>query len=171
LDADDCLIGDRVLDEVAAHYVAGADVTVGSMLRTDKHRHYPVTFRRPRLHRGGNIWQHLRTFRKSLFDRIPDSALRLDGAYVELANDWASMLPIVEMARRPHHIRTPLYLHEPGGPRDDDTRLKREAAIASIVARPSFGQDAAHSIEEEKLCPPMGATGADHASRSSAMHR
>ena len=135
LDADDCLIGVRVLDEVAARYNGGADVTVGSMLRTDKQALYPVTFTKPRDSRGGNVWQHLRTFRKRLFDSIPDGELRQDGCYIDLASDWAYMLPIVEMASQPRHIQTPLYLHEPAGPRDADTTLHREAVIAQIVAR------------------------------------
>ena len=80
---------------------------------------------RPRQSRGGNVWQHLRSFRKRLFDAIPDDALRLDGAYADLANVWAFMLPIVEMAENPVHIAEPLYLHEPsgtgkGGKRSDD---------------------------------------------------
>lgn len=42
LDADDALIGDRVLERLAVEYERGANVTVGSMLRTDKAADYPV---------------------------------------------------------------------------------------------------------------------------------
>ena len=42
LEADDALIGDRVLERLAVEYERGADVTVGSMLRTDKAADYPV---------------------------------------------------------------------------------------------------------------------------------
>ena len=105
LDADDALIGNRVLERLAAEYERGADVTVGSMLRTDKAADYPVCFDRPRQRRGGNVWQHLRSFRKRLFDAVPDEALRLDGEYVDIANDWAFMLPIVEMAAQPGAYR------------------------------------------------------------------
>lgn len=135
LDLDDALIGPNVLDEVRRHYADGADVTVGSMLRTDKPCDYPVQFSSPRLHRGGNVWQHLRTFRKYLFDAIPDEALRSDGDYFELANDWAFMLPIIEMSRSPRYIQSPLYLHEPSGPRNDAVRREREQAIARLMAR------------------------------------
>jgi glycosyltransferase involved in cell wall biosynthesis/SAM-dependent methyltransferase len=138
LDADDCLIGDAVLDRLHACYAGGADVTVGSMLRTDKHRHYPVTLHKPRAHRGGNVWQHLRSFRKSLFDAIPDDHLRLDGDYIDLANDWAYMLPMIEMATCPRHIEEPLYLHEPSGERTQSSRRDREAVIACLVARPAL---------------------------------
>jgi 2-polyprenyl-3-methyl-5-hydroxy-6-metoxy-1,4-benzoquinol methylase/GT2 family glycosyltransferase len=134
LDADDCLIAHDVLDELDHVYRQGADLTVGSMCRTDKAVDYPVDFNQPRLNRGGNVWQHLRTFRKSLFDALPDNHLRLDGEYVDIATDWAFMLPLVETAVNPHWIRKPLYLHEPGRARDVERRLRREAVIARLVA-------------------------------------
>ena len=136
LDADDALIGDRVLERLAVAYGRGADATVGSMLRTDKATDYPVCFDRPRERRGGNVWQHLRSFRKRLFDAIPDDALRLDGEYVDLATDWAFMLPIVEMARDPVHIPEPLYLYEPSGiGKGSAGAAVRERIIARIVAK------------------------------------
>ena len=136
LDADDALIGNEVLLRLAAEYERGADVTVGSMLRTDKATNYPVCFDRPHDHRGGNVWQHLRSFRKYLFDAIPDDALRLDGKYIELANDWAYMLPIVEMAKNPVHITEALYLHEPSETgRDAAGKVARDKTVARIVAK------------------------------------
>lgn len=141
LDADDALIGNRVLERLAAEYAKGADVTVGSMLRTDKAKDYPVCFDQPRDRRGGgNVWQHLRSFKKYLFDAIPDDALRLDGEYVDIPNDWAYMLPIVEMAEKPVNITKPLYLYEPSGVGKGDEREAREAIIARIVAKPSLAR-------------------------------
>lgn len=141
LDSDDALIGDRVLERLAAEYDRGADVTVGTMLRTDKDANYPVCFDQPRRHRGGNVWQHLRSFKKRLFDAIPDDALRLDGDYIDLANDWAYMLPIVEMADMPVHIAEPLYLYEPSGIWKGADRALREEVIARIVAKDTLYQD------------------------------
>ena len=141
LDADDTLIGDHVLERLAEAYARGADVTVGSMLRTDKAVVYPVEFDEPRKQRGGNVWQHLRSFRKRLFDAIPDGALRLDGDYVEIATDWAFMLPIIEMAKHPVHIAEPLYLYEPSGMGKGEDRAKREAIIGQIVAKQPVGSE------------------------------
>jgi hypothetical protein len=135
LDADDCLIGSKVLDILDAEYAHGADMTVGSMCRTDKKACYPACFEQPRAHRGGNVWQHLRSFRKSLFEAIPDEYLRLDGNYVELASDWALMLPMAELAVSPRWIEQALYLHEPGGARDPETIRQRELVIAALIAR------------------------------------
>ena len=69
---DLCLADDGIRDA----YDRGADVTVGSMLRTDKDTRYPVDLGDPRGARGGNVWQHLRSFKKRLFDAIPDDWLR-----------------------------------------------------------------------------------------------
>ena len=111
-------------------------MTVGTMLRTDKAADYPVQFERPREHRGGNVWQHLRTFRKALFDWIPDEYLKVDGNWVPFAEDWAFMLPIVEAARRPTRIMQRVYFYEPSPDKFAHPREEREALIAAIVGKP-----------------------------------
>lgn len=137
LDLDDALLGRDVARRILAAHRNCADVTIGSMLRTDKHGDYPVVFEEPRHNRGGNCWQHLRTFRKRLFDAIPDHELRIDGHYVDIAVDWAFMLPIVEMARRPEWIRQPHYLYEPSGLGKGEGRRAREKQIGVLTSRPS----------------------------------
>ena len=138
LDPDDLLAGPRVLERVMEEYEKGADVTVGSMLRLDKEARYPSELTDPRGSRGGNVWQHLRSFRKHLFDAIRVEDLKLDGEWVDCANDWAYMLPIVEMSSRPVHIAEPLYVYDPS-PREREIYLKqRDANITRIVARPRY---------------------------------
>lgn len=134
LDADDALIGDRVLDRVQAEYADGADVTVGSLLRLDKQASYPANFDNPRWW-DSNIWQHLRTFKKRLFDSIALEDLRINGRWIEPAADWAFMVPIVEMAASPRHIPDALYLYEPAVPKDAESRRERDAVIARILAK------------------------------------
>lgn len=138
LDLDDALADPGVLALVAERHRNGADLTVGSMLRTDKAATYPVDFSNPRGNRGGNVWQHLRTFRKSLFDRVAPEDLKLDREWIDLATDWAFMLPITEMAKRPVWIRSALYLHEPSTERPPEEKAAREAVISRIVAKPSY---------------------------------
>ena len=121
LDADDALIGEHVLERVWAEYQDGADVTVGSMLRLDKEAFYPPNFDNPRWW-DSNVWQHLRTFRKRLFDAIDVEDLKIDGEWIDLAVDWALMVPIVEVASSPRHIEEPLYLYEPAVPKDEGSR-------------------------------------------------
>lgn len=138
LDLDDALIGTDVIDTLVNTYAEGADLTVGSMLRTDKASPGKANFQNPRGERGGNVWQHLRSFRKSLWDALPEHCLKLDGDYVDLANDWAYMLPLCELAQNPVFLAKPLYLHEPSGKRDTKTRLEREAIISRLCAMPAL---------------------------------
>jgi glycosyltransferase involved in cell wall biosynthesis len=77
LDADDALIGEDIIERLDAIYRSGADLSVGSMLRTDKCVQYPVTFSHPRRARGGNVWQHLRSFKKHLYDALPTDYLKI----------------------------------------------------------------------------------------------
>lgn len=147
VDADDSLIGRSALRRVAEEYQRGADLTVGSMRRTDKDVHYPTDFSDPRSRRGGNVWQHLRTFKKCLFDRIAEDDLKLDGEWIELANDWAFMIPMAEMAEHPVYIPEQLYLYEPSldkGLREAD-RTAREATIARILTKPRYLRGAGRS--------------------------
>lgn len=139
VDLDDALLGPDALERVAREFERGADLTVGGMLRTDKAAHYPVDFQKARTNRGGNVWQHLRAFRRELFDRVPDERLRLDGDYVDLAWDWALMLPLVEVASAPRVIPEPLYLYEPSGVgKSGSHRLERETIIGRLVGQPSL---------------------------------
>lgn len=70
--------------------------------------------------------------------------------FYELANDWAFMVPLAEMAVRPAVLPYPLYLYEPSlATWQADTasafRQRREAVIGEIMARPPY-------------CPVHGAT-------------
>ena len=134
LDADDALIGEHVLERVQAEYADGADATVGSMLRIDKQAIYPPNFDNPRWW-DSNVWQHLRTFRKRLFDAIDVEDLKIDGEWIDVATDWAFMVPIIEMASNPRWISEPQYLYDPAEPKNDDSRRNRDAVIARILAK------------------------------------
>ena len=138
LDADDALAGRHVLSRVRAEYDDAADLTAGSMLRLDKEVDYPVDFKEPRSW-DSNVWQHLRTFKKYLFDAIDVEDLKLDGEWIDLANDWAFMAPMAEMARSPRHIPEPLYIYEPAEAKRRDRR-HRDAAIARILAKPKYAK-------------------------------
>ena len=137
LDADDALAGSRVLERVRTEYDGGADVTVGSMLRLDKEASYPVNFDDPR-RRDSNVWQHLRTFKKRLFDAIDIKDLKVDGEWIDQANDWAFMVPIVEMASSPRHIPDQLYVYEPAIPKDGDRRQDRDRMINRILSKTPY---------------------------------
>ena len=136
LDADDALIGSSVLERIRREYENGADATVGSMLRMDKEAVYPADFDRPRSWRS-NVWQHLRTFRKYLFNAIKREDFKLDGEWIDIATDWAFMVPIIEMAENPTHIPEPLYLYEPSDRKRQTDRAYRDSIIARILDKRS----------------------------------
>jgi uncharacterized radical SAM superfamily Fe-S cluster-containing enzyme len=133
LDADDALIGDKVLDILESNYRKGADLTVGTMLRTDKDKEYPVDFKTPREKNGGNVWQHLRTFKKSLFDAIPEEYFKINGEWIPHSEDWAFMLPMVDIAEKPTHILDVLYFYEPSPQKNDRSIAEREMIIGSVI--------------------------------------
>lgn len=135
LDMDDALIGSDVIKFLRDYYRQGADLTVGSMIRTDKWSNYPVTFTEPRKARGGNVWQHLRSFRKYLFDAIPESYFKIDDSWIPFAEDWAFMVPMVEMAKNPVYIRKKLYFYEPFGNKDTASQARRENIIGRIIEK------------------------------------
>lgn len=149
LDADDALIGDDIIERLDAIYRSGADLSVGSMLRTDKYVQYPVTFSHPRRARGGNVWQHLRSFKKRLYDALPGDYLKIGGEWIPFAEDWAFMLPMVEMARKPMYIAEPLYFYEPTGSKDEWMRAMREDLIHEIVSKPSLLSQECREVKGE----------------------
>jgi len=138
LDLDDALIGTEALAKVKEAYENGADVTVGSMLRTDKQAEYTVTFQNPRANRGGNVWQHLRTYRKYLYDEVPKDYFQVDGGWVKHSEDWAFMIPIVELAENPVNIKDTIYFYEPSEDKPNRNIQERETLIAKIIAKPSL---------------------------------
>ena len=137
LDADDALTGSRVLERVRAEYDAGADATVGSMLRLDKEASYPVNFENPRWW-GSNVWQHMRTFKKRLFDAIDVEDFKVDGEWIDIARDLAFMVPIIETASNLRHIPDQLYVYEPAAPADEDHKRGRDRIIGRILSKAPY---------------------------------
>lgn len=138
LDLDDALIGTDALSKVKDAYDKGVDVTVGSMLRTDKQAEYRVTLNNPRANRGGNVWQHLRTYRKHIYDAVPKEYFKVDGEWIKHSEDWAFMIPIIELANNPIEIKDKIYFYEPSEDKLERDIQDREQLIAKIMAKPSL---------------------------------
>ena len=138
LDMDDALIGNDVISTIRKYYSKGADLTVGSMIRTDKICDYPADFAGARYKRGGNVWQHVRTFRKYLFDSVPKSYFIIDNSWIQYADDWAFMLPMTEIAKNPKYVKKKCYFYEPTGSKSSETRAYRESIIKGIVEKPEL---------------------------------
>ncbi len=138
VDADDALATNDALKRILVEYSNGADVTVGSMLRTDKPSYYPVYFSNPRLNKGGNVWQHLRSFKKYLFDAINPDDLKIAGQWIDQAEDWAYMLPIVEMSSNPKQVTESIYFYEPSKDKVTRDRERYEKIIGEIVGKNKY---------------------------------
>ena len=143
VDLDDALLGCDALAHVMKAFNAGHDLAIGGMRRTDKSKCSSPCFDNPRANRGGNVWQHLRAFKRSLIDHVPESALRDEtGQYFDLASDWAIMIALSELAQSPCALKETLYLHEPSGHGKTGTaRENRENTIGRILAMPSLTEN------------------------------
>ena len=139
LDANDALIGNSVLERVRVEYDNGADATVGSMFRVDKVVSYQASFNNPR-RRESNVWQHLRTFKKYLFDSIAVDDFKIDGEWIDYAADWAFMVPIIEMAANPQFIPDPLCLHDPATTKDEKGQQERDLIINRILSKTPYAK-------------------------------
>ena len=158
LDSDDAIIGKNALKNVFEKYsFFGADVVVGKMYRTDKiHAHYKYTpnFINPRLY-GGNVWQHIRSFKKYLFDSLSFDDLKIANqiqqtddillakrfsqkmVFPEHCWDFTYMIPIVEISENPMWINHFNVFHDRATTNTTEIKQRKEEIIAEILAKPS----------------------------------
>ena len=157
LDADDALIGKNALKNVFEKYsFFDADVVIGKMYRTDKlHAHYKYTpnFINPRLY-GGNVWQHIRSFKKYLFDSLSFDDLKITNkqqltddillskrfsqkmVFPEHCWDFTYMIPIIEMSENPMSINHFNVFHDRKTTNTTKIKKRKEEIISEILAKP-----------------------------------
>jgi len=113
LDQDDALMRDDVILRVRNAWSAGADLINAPMFRPDKPLTlYAISYEAPRQRGGGNVWSHLRAFRKSLFESVPEDVWNCAPDPCCLS-DFITMVPMAELARRPVALDGPyLYWHD-----------------------------------------------------------
>lgn len=151
LDGDDAFIGNSVLEDIFNRYIYwNCDVTVGRMHQTYRiqpYYRYPVDFVNPRA-KGGNVWQHTKTFKKYLFDSIPLSYFKHNsdndgftkGKWYETTDDYAFMVPIVEMSSNPVQMDLINYYYERDFETKDEGRDFKEKCIAEILNKPALNE-------------------------------
>lgn len=150
LDADDALIGKDTLMNVWKKYdLWGTDVVVGRVHQTYRlqaNYRYPVNFTNPRESGGGNVWQHLKTFRKYLFDSIPLSYFKhpnkeeklSHSRWIERCDDFAMMIPIIEMSKSPYQMDFVNYYYERDYDSRNDFRELKDKCIKDILDKPKL---------------------------------
>ncbi len=114
LDQDDALMNRHVVSALKQARSDGADLINGLMYRPNKPMHlYYADYVNPRSKGGGNTWTHLRAYTKELFDRVPTDEYRIDGEWISDVSDYATMLPMAEIARKPIQLTDRYFLwHE-----------------------------------------------------------
>ena len=128
LDQDDALMRVDVAARLWRAWRDGADLVNAPMFRPDKPLAlYPVCYSQPRRHGGGNVWAHLRGFRKCLFERIPEWALTPPKG-VDCLSDYLTMVPLAEMAERPVALEDAYYYLHDRSPYSA-SRKQREAEL------------------------------------------
>ncbi|MBO4587816.1 MAG: glycosyltransferase [Bacteroidales bacterium] len=164
VDGDDALIGNTVVRQLKDYYrYYDCDVIVGRFHQTYRiqpHYRYPVDFQNPR-EKGGNVWQHLKTFKKYLFDSIPrdyfvhsSNKLWKWGAalWFENVDDFAMMVPIVEMSEKPMQMDIVNYYYERDYEHRNDKRELKEQIISEILNKPALHSGNYH-IGRKKFLP------------------
>lgn len=157
VDADDAIIGKNTLKNIVEKYTFfGADVVIGKMYRTDKiHPNYKYTpnFVNPRLY-GGNVWQHIRTFKKYLFDSLSFDDLKIKikqqqtddillskrfsqkMIFPEHCWDFTYMIPIVEMSENPMWINHFNVFHDRATTNTTEIKQRKDEIISEILEKP-----------------------------------
>ncbi len=133
LDIDDALMSSRVASRLLRLINAGADVVHGAMFRPEKPLQlYEPDYVLPRQKGGGGVWMHLRGFRKSLFEALPKSYLKTKSGWTDEVTDYALMLPLCEMARKPVFIDD-LFCYYHQRPAYSAERQQRQQSLLQMV--------------------------------------
>jgi hypothetical protein len=144
LDLNDALMSDRVSARLLQEREAGADLVHGVMFRPDKPLHlYEPDCAQARRRGGGNVWTHLRGFRKSVFERIPKDYLRAGGDWIDDVTDYAVMMPAAELAAHPVFIEDLFCYYHQREPYPPQRKARQAELITMLLAHPSLDRPTA----------------------------
>lgn len=137
LDQDDALMSCDVVTHLKTARAQGADLINGLMFRPSKPtRLYHADYDAPRQKGGGNTWTHLRAFTKALFDRIPIDEYRVDGEWIADVSDYATMLPMAELATAPVHLADQYYIWHEREEYSADRKQMQAQLVSRLLSRP-----------------------------------
>ena len=136
LDQDDALMNNNVVSALKRARADGADLINGLMYRPNKPMHiYYADYVNPRSKGGGNTWTHLRAFTKELFDQVPVDEYRIDGQWIPDISDYATMLPMAEMARKPIQLTDQYFIWHEREPYPADRKFEQGRLIHDLLQR------------------------------------
>ncbi|MDE3271397.1 glycosyltransferase family 2 protein [Pseudoalteromonas sp. G4] len=137
LDQDDFLMSRKVVCTLKQALKKGHDVVQMPMFRPNKPlKQYQPDYRQSRNKYGANVWAHLRAFTKACFMKIPNSQFKkADGQWFDCVTDFATMLPLCEVAASPIYIDIGYaYWHE----REDyptEYKQYQKSLLADLLSR------------------------------------
>ena len=141
LDQDDALMNSSVVSALKSARADGADLINGLMYRPNKPMHiYYADYVNPRSKGGGNTWTHLRAFTKELFDQVPTEEYKVDGHWISDISDYATMLPMAEIARKPIQLTNQYFLWHERAPYPADRKKEQGLLINHLLTRRSLRQ-------------------------------
>ena len=151
LDGDDALIGKNVLKDIYERYEKyNNDVVIGRMhqsYRIQPHYRYPVNFSDPNKN-GGNVWQHIKSFRKYLFTSIPlnylkysDSGRIYERKWYDVCDDYAMMIPIINMSVSPYQMDNIVYYYDKDINVNPKNKRLEELYISDILSKPRLNSE------------------------------
>jgi len=151
IDGDDAIIGNNVFGEIMREYNSGGhDVVIGRMYQAyhlQAHYDYSVDFLHSRENDGGNVWQHIRSFKKYLFDSLDIIDLKVTNRNSTLlkkvtssrwlpdCTDYAIMIPIIEMSENPKQSDVFTYYSEKQVTSPQRDAIKKQC-LADILSKP-----------------------------------
>lgn len=136
LDQDDAFLSKSCVSKIRSAAEHGNDVVLAAPFRPDAPlKLYQPNFENPRSSFGGDVWIHLRAFSKALYDQLDQSVYQVDGQWVEQCEDYATMIPIVELAKSPLFIPEYLCLHERSTFESDEFKMRRDNIIRQILCK------------------------------------
>ncbi|MBW3164592.1 glycosyltransferase family 2 protein [Ferrimonas balearica] len=136
LDQDDALMGAEVVSLLRQALEQGADLIQLPMFRPDKpFKQYQPDYNSPRSKGGGEVWAHLRTFKKSLFERVPKEHLYRDDEWLE-PSDYTTMLPMAELAEKPVFIDKVYGYYHQRQPYSSEVKNEQHQVLSHIMALP-----------------------------------
>lgn len=143
VDLDDSLADSAAIKRVRELFGLGHDVVLAAPFRPDAPtKVYHPNFKDPRGTFGGDVWIHLRAFSKHLFDRLSDELLQYEGKWLEVCDDYAIMIPIVELAASPVYVPEFWYWHERMTGWDAAERDYRHHVISDLLLKPRLSERA-----------------------------
>jgi len=137
LDLDDALFGRNVISKLKKLRKRGHDVILGAPFRPDSPTAvYHPFFDKPREKWGGDVWIHLRSFTKEIFDKVPIEYYKIEESWIDKCTDYATMVPIVELAKNPIYLPEYMCWHKRTTKMNPESRMEHDWTIKKILAKP-----------------------------------